>query len=198
MGMDLWFEERISKKKFNDDEIAFWRNRGDIKALVEVVTGETVENEEHKEIPLNMKQMLELQGSLLADMNDEGPTDSDTFSNQLYDLQQIAKCLAFLGDTRVYLVQCFVVRVLFNSSVPAAFAISDANENDIIDKDILRMVVEGFEQLSPGLLELVEELEEMHDGQPIEFGQSNQLKMEREQAMYFKLKYGDLIVNIAD
>jgi len=97
MGMDLWFEERISKKKFNDDEIAFWRNRGDIKALVEVVTGETVENEEHKEIPLNMKQMLELQGSLLADMNDEGPTDSDTFSNQLYDLQQIAKCLAFLA-----------------------------------------------------------------------------------------------------
>ena len=91
-----------------------------------------------------------------------------------------------------------MVRVLFNSSVPAAFAISDANENDIIDKDILRMVVEGFEQLSPGLLELVEELEEMHDGQPIEFGQSNQLKMEREQAMYFKLKYGDLIVNIAD
>lgn len=97
MGMDLWFEERISKTKFNDTEIAYWRNKGYIKDYVEDVTDETVINEDHKEIPVTMKQMLHLQGLILEEMNREGPTDSDTFDNQLYDLNQIAKCLLFLA-----------------------------------------------------------------------------------------------------
>ncbi len=97
MGMDLWFEERISKTEFNENEIAYWRNKIHIKDYVERVTGETVLSEDKEEIPLNMKQMLQLQGLMLEEMNYEGPTDCDTFENQIYDLNQIAKCLAFLA-----------------------------------------------------------------------------------------------------
>jgi len=97
MGMDLWFEERLSKTKMNDNEIAYWRNDLYIKDYVEQVTGETVENEDRKEIPVDMKQMLHLQGLLLEEMNYEGPTDPDTLDNQVYDLNQVAKCLLFLA-----------------------------------------------------------------------------------------------------
>ena len=97
MGMDLWFEERISKREFNDTEIAYWRNRHYIKNLVEAVTGEPVLSEDNSEIPVTMAQMIEMQRLLLERMTEEGPTDIDTYDEQVYDLEQICKCLVFLA-----------------------------------------------------------------------------------------------------
>lgn len=97
MGMDIWFEERLSKTKFNDKEIAYWRNKHHIIDCVEQVTGEKVENEDKKEIPVNITQMLGIQGILLKSMNEADYMDQEMMDDLLYDLNQIAKCLVFLS-----------------------------------------------------------------------------------------------------